>query len=135
MLRFADYSAGHPWYYYLGGPVLSPKQIRAEVNEDSYLGYISTIDEADQRAEPERSHELRKIRNQVLCELKRDLSRYREVVFKLHAHRREHENEEIGLSCDHVHTNVSLKHNHLYNGFGHLLRLDDLLARQPDLFG
>jgi len=38
-------------------------------------------------------------------------------------------------ACTDIHTGISLKHNHLYNDFAHLLTLDNLLSKQPDLFG
>jgi len=31
-------------------------------------------------------------------------------------------------------TGVWLKHNHLFTEFGHLVRIDELLTVQPDLF-
>jgi len=36
--------------------------------------------------------------------------------------------------CADVHTNLSLKFAHIYNGFTHLNFLDDLPSQQGDLF-
>ena len=47
------YSAGHPWYFLLGGPVPKPRAIRAEVEARGSPGYrIGDIEAADRRAEP-----------------------------------------------------------------------------------
>lgn len=87
--RHRGYSPGHSWYYKEGGKPLYPKQIRDDVIASGYRGY----DEADitamaQRTEPKRSNSLRRHRKQIIERLSEDLSRYREVVRELHAHRR-----------------------------------------------
>lgn len=129
------YLPGHPWYYLLGGPVLMPSAIREAASRSTYHGYrAADIDKVDAMQEPKRSAALRAIREEVLAELRRDLSRYREVACKLRRYRRETAHEPFpDISAD-VHTAISLKHNHLYNDFAHLLRLDALLSRQRDLF-
>lgn len=135
-LTFADYGTGHPWYYHLGGSVLTPKQIKENVCQDGYRGYLrDDIAKADQRAEPSRSAALRKLRDRALSELKRDLSGYRQRALELLRSRRENMIVEYSTCCDDVHTNISLKHNHLYNGFAHLVYIDELLNQQGDLFG
>ena len=114
------YHAGHPWYYLLGGVVPTPKQIRNEVVGSGYRGYMAEdIDIAAKRAEPKRSEALRnKIRAKVLDGLRSDISRYRQVAFKLHEHPRISATcgKEV-ISCDNIHTAMSLKHAHIYNGF------------------
>jgi len=135
-LTCGGYHAGHPWYYLLGGAVPTLKQIRNEAVGSGYRGYMAEdIDAAAKRAEPKRSEELRKIRAKVLDDLRSDISRYRQVTFKLHTHRRISavcENDII--SCDDIHTAMSLKHAHIYNGFAHLNTLDNLSEQQGDLF-
>ena len=37
--------------------------------------------------------------------------------------------------CRDIHTNISLKHNHLFNNLAHLHYIDELLSFQEDLFG
>jgi hypothetical protein len=41
---------------------------------------------------------------------------------------------ERPVSSADIHMSMSLKHNHIYNQFAHLLTLDELLGRQRDLF-
>lgn len=129
------YNAGHPWYYLLGNPVLSLKQIRNKAISCSYRGYRSDdIHVAAKKAEPHRSAALQKLRNAALHQLANDISQYRNCVFKLRNHQ-----DRIGINpsatvCDDIHVAVSLKHNHIYNDFAHLACLDELPNRQGDLF-
>jgi hypothetical protein len=133
--RFS-YSTGHPWYYLLGGRVLALKEIREATRYSGYKGYRGDeIAAADKRHEPQRSSQLRKIRTEVMDDLKRDISGYRQRALELHRYRKRHPFDPNPVSCDDIHTNISLKHNHLVNAFGHLIAIDDLLSQQGDLFG
>lgn len=126
-----DYSAGHPWYYVLGGAPLMPKQILSEVRSEGYRGYNrDEIAIAAARCEPRRSQDLRALRRLHLDRLRFDLSGYRRAVRNLRAHRA----AETETKCDDVHVSMGLKLSHLYNEFGHLLWIDQLLSEQPDLF-
>ncbi len=130
------YQPGHPWYYKLGGKVLSPKQILATVKSSDYQGYrADDIRQADNKSEPQRSGVLRKLREETLKSLTSDLSCYRIFTCELREYRAL---DETGLGdhaiCSDIHTSMSLKHNHLYNDFAHLNMIDGLLSRQPDLF-
>ncbi|MCP1469498.1 hypothetical protein J3E64_001173 [Sphingobium sp. OAS761] len=128
------YSAGHPWYYVLGGKPPYPHQIMAEVQQRGYGGYLaSEIARMDALPEPKRSQALRSARIKALADYRADLSRYREVVRALHRHRANHPHEE-GPRCAGVHQSVSLKHNHLFNDLAHLRTLAVLLDKQRDLF-
>ena len=40
--------------------------------------------------------------------------------------------QEAQPICSDIHTNMSLKHNHLYDDFAHLVYIDDLLSQQPE---
>lgn len=128
------YRPGHPWYYLLGGKVLLPSAICEAVRKAGYQGYRTDIDATDTMSEPKRSTTLRAIRAAVLEELRRDLSRYREVARALRLYRRETTSDPLPDICADVHTAISLMHNHLYNDFAHLMRLDTLLSHQRDLF-
>jgi hypothetical protein len=74
------------------------------------------------------------LRADFLAELKADVSRYRDIVRDLRRYRESGAQDCTAACCNDVHVAVSLKHNHLYNDFGHLILLDDLLNRQGDLF-
>jgi len=129
------YSAGHPWYYNLGGKVLSPKQILESVRASGYQGYRrEDIEAAAALEEPRRSHALRAQRDQAMRDLARNLSGYRARARELRNYREE-QPEPREPACSDIHTNISLKHNHLFNDFAHLIILEEHLARQPDLFG
>ena len=129
------YSPGHPWYYVLGGDVLYPKQIleNVELDNDLYISF-NEIAKADQKEEPFRSEALRKLREKNAQFLQSDLQRYREVVRELSAFRNQFEANSSGLTCESVHVNVSLKHNHVYYHLKYLKTLNNLLSVQPDLF-
>ena len=136
--RRSGYSPGHSWFYKLGGKPLYPKQIRDDVIASGYRGY----DEADikamaQRPEPKRSNSLRRHRKRIIQDLSEDLARYREVVRELHARRRAGVDVDDHPICSCPHVAVSLKHNHVYNGFARLHYVDELLRPQDgqlDLF-
>jgi len=135
MTNQQSYSPGHPWYYKLGGGVHKPKQILAAVTNDSYQGYMADdIKQADGKHEPQRTSALRNLREAVIIRLHADLERYREVVCDLRRYRITNK-QEVQPICSDVHTSMSLKYNHLYNDFAHLVYIDDLLSQQPDLFG
>lgn len=127
----SDYSNGHPWYYVRGGQPLTPKQILEEVREEGYRGYNrDEIALAASRCEPRRSQDLRALRRRHLDRLRFDLSGYRRAVRDLHTHRE----TNTELKCHEVHVSIGLKMSHLYNEFGHLVWIDELLSRQLDLF-
>lgn len=132
--RAKAYGSGHPWYYVLGGSTLKPKEILQAVKAKGYKGYMAeTMRKADNQIEPQRSEALRKIKEKVLNDFWNDLSCYRALAYELHCDRKKH-----GVISDahaDIHTSMSLKHNHLYNDFANLITLDELLSRQPDLFG
>ena len=130
------YNAGHPWYYLLGNPVLLPSQIRAMAYASQYRGYYhDEIMAASNRPEPKRSQLLRDIRRQVVTELGKDISRYRKRIFELRKYQQRRGISKSLSCCDDIHVAVSLKHNHIYNGFAHLALLDELPDQQGDLFG
>ncbi|MEZ5938376.1 MAG: hypothetical protein R3C52_09155 [Hyphomonadaceae bacterium] len=135
MTKHFEYSSGHPWYYVLGGAVLFPRQIVNDVHNRGYRGYAaSDIVAADALSEPKRSRMLRDYREKFRDDLKRDLSRYRQCANALRSWREHHALNHNDPECADVHTNISLKHNHLYNDFAHLIWLEELLSRQRDLF-
>lgn len=130
------YGAGHPWYYLLGGAVLSPKQIKEKVRRSGYQGYLGDyITTADRKPEPQRSQALRSLRARAVEKLARDLSGYRCRALELHRYRAANPLSERPTCCADIHTNISLKHNHLVNDFAHLITIDALLGVQRDLFG
>jgi len=133
--RATGYNPGHPWYYLRGGCVQTPRQIIETVKERQYKGYKSDdIQKANSKPEPQRSEALRKIRNEVYEDFRSDLSIYRETVCDLRKYRKEHRLVTEKLGFDQVHGDVALKYNHLFNDLAHLLRLDELLSYQLDLF-
>lgn len=129
------YSAGHPWYYLLGGKAPSPKQIREATRQSGYEGYArSDIHVADKKPEPQRSASLRQFREKFEADLKQDLRCYRQMALTLHRYRQQHVTPQTPVCSDDIHMAMSLKHNHLVNGFAHLILIDNLLNQQGDLF-
>ena len=130
-----SYSTSHPWYYVLGGTVPYPREIITAVKEGGYRGYREAeILCIDGKAEPSCTHLLWEIRQEVCQQLQKDGRRYRQVALALHRYRLANPIPDKPVCAD-VHVNLSLKYAHLFNGFAHLLFLDELLSRQPDLFG
>ena len=131
--RARAYGAGHPWYYLLGGPVLGPASIRRSVLERGYRGYLGDeIDTVDKKPDPQRSEALRCLKQQVLCDFRQSLLRYRQLARELRVFRMSGHTE---TECTDLHTAISLKHNHLFNDIAHLIMLDHCLSQQLDLFG
>jgi hypothetical protein len=136
MTNDLSYSPGHPWFYVLGGLIPAPKAIRAAVQKSGYRGYLEAdITAIDSAAEPTRSHRLRALRQQVARDMARDFARYRIVARALKQYRLNAKPPADRPICADIHTAASLKYNHLYNGFAHLVWLEQLLTVQPDLFG
>ena len=132
-LTHQGYSAGHPWYYLLGGAIPSIKAIRTCASAGGYAGCSAClIREADGKPEPKRTEALRYLRNLVRENLCGDISRYRECVRELRQWRSEQDGTGQ-LECGGVHTAISLKFNHILNDFANLQRLDSL-PKQVDLF-
>jgi len=130
------YSSGHPWYYILGGKILSPRCILQDAVAYDYKGYArDDIAAIDKKSEPARSEELRKLKAKFYADYKQDLSRYRQLAFQLHQERKAGLDASENHVCRDIHTNISLKHNHLFNNLAHLHYIDDLLSFQGDLFG
>ncbi|WHP69397.1 hypothetical protein [Phaeobacter inhibens] len=133
-LSHIGYSAGHPWYYFLGGAVPKLKEIKASVYVDGYEGCLADdIKATARKAEPQRTHAINAMRHKLIDDLHRDISIYRRCVRELSRYRLEH-SEASGTCCAEIHTSMSLKHNHIYNGFANLKTLEALPAQQMDLF-
>lgn len=127
------YGPGHPWYYVRGGEPLTPRQILRSVEDSRYKGCLAAdIAKLDSLSEPKRSELLRALQVRVRSECRANFCAYRRFVRKLRAHRLQQPAE---CACANVHVAISLKHNHLYNDFAHLLELHRLLTFQRDLFG
>lgn len=130
-----EYSICHPWYYFLGGRVLSPKEIWQSVKIDGYRGYAKEdIEQADKQTEPKRTHKLRALRQQFYADLRDDLALYRQYALSFHRQKEGHIHLSEQSICREIDTDMSLKTSHLINDFAHLIWLDELLFIQPDLF-
>lgn len=134
-LSHNGYSAGHPWYYFLGGAVPKLKDIKKAVYASGYEGYLAKdIEAIAGKPEPQRTRAINAMRCKLVADLSRDVSIYRHCVRELRNYRREHPASN-DASCAEIHTSMSLKHNHIYNGFANLKTLDSLPEQQLDLFG
>ena len=128
------YCAGHPWFYVRGNKVLTPKQIKQDVMVSNYRGYWKDeILAIDKQTEPKRTEKLNKLRQEILQDLKLDISRYRQCALELHRFRKAYGQSYNPVSCDDIHTSIGLVHNHIYNRFAHLILLDEL-DTQLDMF-
>lgn len=134
--NLTGFSAGHPWYYTLGGAILSPKQIRADVLESDCQGYMAEdIQAVDKKPEPHRSEALRAFKVKFTKELAKDISCYRQTACKIRQDRVENPMDVEPDLCADIHVDISLIYSHISNDFTHLNSIEDLLAQQGDLFG
>lgn len=132
-ITYHSYGNGHPWYYLLGGPVLSPRTILEDAKASDYCGYNrDNIAKADTLPEPKRSEALRALYAKHLADLKSDISIYRRCVRDLSSYRKN--SPEVPV-CEDVHVNMGLKISHMVNDFAHLIWIEELLSKQGDLFG
>lgn len=131
-----NYRNGHPWYYFLGGPIVRLKDLKAEAESRQCGGYLrEEIEKADHKTEPDRTVALRQLKERVLGELNRDVNRYRQVVRELKQYRRRNALPREFSACADVHTAMSLKVSHLWGGFANLHAINQCLNKQGDLFG
>ncbi|CUI01883.1 hypothetical protein [Leisingera aquaemixtae] len=132
-LKHRGYSAGHPWYYLLGGEIPPLRAIFAQVSTGAYRGYLaSEIDAIAGKAKPQRSAALAACRAKLTVDLKADIARYRQCACSLRRYREETGAEKPVVAQD-VHTAISLKFNHIVNGFANLRTLD-AVPQQADMF-
>lgn len=111
------------------------KEIRANAYASDYKGYLADdIQAIGRKSEPQRTQCINALRKKVLDALNRDISVFRRCVRELRQYRRNHP-EPVGRACAEIHTSMSLKHSHIYNGFANLKTLDELPDQQVDLFG
>lgn len=130
-----DYGAGHCWYYKLGGKALTPKQILADVKKSGYQGYMQDdFEKLNKKAEPMRSAGIRKLTLKVKESLKHNMAQYRKYARELADLRKHPSLLDQDPICSDVDMNMSLKHNHIYNDFAHLVYLETIKSKQLDLF-
>lgn len=136
ILTHRGYSAGHPWFYFLGGAVLPFKAIRADVLKSDYGGYLAgDIEIIGRKQEPQRSAAIIAMRQKIEAGLRKDISIYRQCARELSAYRL---NGDVGkelAACADIHVSMSLKFSHIYNGFANLKTLEALPEQQLDMFG
>lgn len=131
------YGSGHPWYYRLGGRILYPGEIKAEIYDRSpdewhLQGFASIA----RMAEPARSREIQKQRKIITDGLQDDITRYRELarqINKLRTFIGPAPKPTFLESQNEPNSGISLKHNHIHYGFSKLRALDSLDVQQ-DLF-
>ena len=130
------YPFGHTWYFKLGGEILKPRAIKARVAAEDYKGYMrEEIEAIDKRPEPERSQTLRTLREKVKQDLACYISSYRELACKIRAMRISGEDKHYKAPISsNIFLGISLRCSHMWNGFGHLIYIEDLLSKQRDLF-
>ena len=134
-VTFHGYWPTHPWYYFLGGPILMPRAIKALAISSEYRGYrADEIGKADRLVEPKRSRRLDRIEQDVLSTLRTDLARYRHLAHRLRLRRQAGGVPENPCSCDDLDVSLGLAFAHVYNGYAHVVALDETRSRQLALF-
>lgn len=125
----------HPWYYLLGGQVLMSRAIKALAISSDYRGYrADEIGKADCLAEPKRSRTLDRVEQDVLSQLRADLARYRHLAHHLRLRRQASGVPENPVICDDLDVSLGLAFAHVYNGYAHVVALDETRSRQLALF-
>ncbi|MEM9676678.1 MAG: hypothetical protein AAF890_01370 [Pseudomonadota bacterium] len=128
------HDCGESWYYALGGPVLTIKQIKAKVEASDHRGYLENeLRSIDAQPEPRRLELFLHYREEFRAELAENLSSYRRAVRKLNEYRASCQQKAPPTECHKVHTEISVTYALLTIDFGHLALIDDLLSKQPEL--
>lgn len=137
MADHAGYNSSHPWYYKLGGRILSPAEIAAEVEHElGTTGDFTMVEKLDQMNEPRRSNKIRKAIEQLQQSQQQNVERYHEVTEQLTYERERpgpYEWDKRRMWSDPT-TAVSLKHNHIAYAHATICRLNDLVSVQLELF-
>ncbi len=134
-VTFHGYWPTHPWYYLLGGPILMPRAIKALAILSGYRGYrAEEIAGADRLPEPKRSRKLDRVEQDVLSQLRADLARYRHLAHRLRLRRQACGVPENPVVCGDLDVSLGLAFAHVYNGYAHVVALDETRSRQLALF-
>ncbi len=129
-----NYKSCHPWYYHLGGKILTPKNILKNAKLSNYQGYLENdIKKFNLLDEPKRTKKLDELFRNELFDLKRSLSLYRKYALEISLRRKNNLIGENDPICDDVYMSLSLKHNHIFNNFSHLILIESF-QKQMDLF-
>lgn len=127
------HDCGEPWYYALGGPVLTIKQIKAKVKASNHRGYLENeLPLIDAQPEPRRLELFLHYREEFRAELAENLSSYRRAVRKLNEYRASSQQKAPPTYCHEVHEEMSVTYALLTIDFGHLALIDELLSKEPD---
>ena len=122
------YDPGHPWYYKLGGRILWPSEIKAEVLQSGGRGYLDReIDKICQMPTDKRPKAIAEMRARICSELRQDLKGYRRAARSLRW-RRDFQGPTTWFFDTYQDpiTAMSLKFCHVYNGMANLNHLDSL---------
>lgn len=84
--------------------------------------------------EPMLTQRHRVLRFRIVDDLCDDMMCYRKFFRALNAFRRAEPEAKRSPASEDPHLDVSLKHNHLYNGFARLASVEEFLSKQGDLF-
>lgn len=134
-VTFHGYWPTHPWYYLLGGLILMPRAIKALAISSDYRGYrADEIGKADRLAEPKRSRKLDAIERDVLAQLRADLARYRALAHRLRRRQITEGLPDNPVICDDLDVSLGLAFAHVYNGYAHVVALEETRSRQLALF-
>ncbi|QFT68632.1 hypothetical protein FIU93_17705 [Labrenzia sp. THAF35] len=133
-VTFQGYWPSHPRYYFLGGPIVMPCAIKALATSSDCHGYrTNEINEANCLAEPKRSWTLDVIERDVLAQLRADLSRYRMLAHRLRLRRSAKGLSDTLVTCDDLDMSLSIVFSHVYNGYAHVVALEEIRNRQLTL--
>ncbi len=134
MLTCADYEPGHCWYYRLKGKPFGLKAILEYVKERNYFGYDEECVRKIDSSAKDAHQKLAELRQKRVDDLKSDVNTYRKYLVR-YAKCKTVASDDM---CMDLCVALSLKFCHIYNRFGSLLLIDELLKNhqvQGDLFG
>lgn len=137
MVEHAGYDSGHPWYYKLGGRILTPDEVKALARAtDSKRGDNARVAKLAQMSEPRRSKEVRAAIAQLEKAVQGHIYRYLQV-----SRRVQYERERPGpytwderRMWNEPDTATSLTHNHITYDQGTIEMLKRVGWVQLELF-
>lgn len=133
------YNSGHPWYYRLGGEILTVEQIKTKASDGRTIPHFVQMYYAklDMMEEPKRSASIQQEIDALERGLRKDVARYLECVTEINRLRTVCGPEPydwIKQTYNEPTTSISLKHNHISYCAAKITALKSL-KRQGDLFG
>jgi hypothetical protein len=133
-----SYDSGHPWYYKLGGRILTPEEIIDQARNDlAKRHFVQQYAKFDRMDEPRRSIEIAETIKSIEYVMQAYIARYLECVAEIKTLRTVFGPwpfDQVKETYNEPNTAISLRHNHISYAAAQIKALRSFQT-QGDLFG